>query len=81
MSKQETEETHIPDVDANDFQGLVLNDVIPRDRPPWYADWTLWKLNLLLLSGLLTQTATGVSLALYRHNAIPMANRILQVRC
>ncbi|KAJ4125762.1 hypothetical protein NW765_001536 [Fusarium oxysporum] len=59
MSKQAAEETHIPDADANDFQGLVLADVIPRDRKPWYSDWTLWKLNLLLLSGLLTQTATG----------------------
>ncbi|KAF4498666.1 hexose transporter [Fusarium agapanthi] len=59
MSKQVAEETHLPDADANDFQGLVLADVIPRDRKPWYSDWTLWKLNLLLLSGLLTQTATG----------------------
>ncbi|UZP32281.1 hypothetical protein NXS19_000097 [Fusarium pseudograminearum] len=58
-SKQGIEEAHIQDADANEFQGLVLKDVIPTDRPPWYADWTLWKLNLLLLSGLLTQTATG----------------------
>ena len=45
--------------DDDDFQGLVLRDVIPKDRKPWYSDWTLWKLNLLLLCGLLTQTATG----------------------
>ena len=59
MAKATTEEAHLPGVDADDFQGLLLHDVIPHDRPPWYADWTLWKLNLLLLSGLLTQTATG----------------------
>ena len=44
---------------GDDFQGLCLADVIPRDRPPWYADTHLWRLNLLLLCGLLTQTATG----------------------
>jgi MFS family permease len=42
-----------------EFQGLALADVIPQDRQPWYRDWTLWKLNALLLSCLLTQTATG----------------------
>ncbi|KAI8664983.1 MFS domain-containing protein [Fusarium sp. Ph1] len=59
MAKSPNEEAHLPGVDGDDFQGLVLADVIPRDRKPWYSDWTLWKLNLLLLSGLLTQTATG----------------------
>ncbi|OJJ53785.1 hypothetical protein ASPSYDRAFT_502611 [Aspergillus sydowii CBS 593.65] len=43
-----------------EFQGLALADVIPQDRQPWYRDWTLWKLNGLLLSCLLTQTATGL---------------------
>lgn len=59
MAKSPNDEAQLPGVDADDFQGLVLADVIPRDRKPWYSDWTLWKLNLLLLSGLLTQTATG----------------------
>lgn len=59
MAKSPNEEAHLPGVDGDDFRGLVLADVIPRDRKPWYSDWTLWKLNLLLLSGLLTQTATG----------------------
>lgn len=59
MAGPNNEESRLPDSDNNDFQGLVLNDVIPRDRQPWYKDWNLWKLNLLLLSGLLTQTATG----------------------
>lgn len=53
-----TEES-TPHQGADEFNGLVLNDVIPRDRKPWYSDWTLWKLNLVLLCGLLTQTATG----------------------
>ncbi|KAF4981022.1 hypothetical protein FZEAL_3074 [Fusarium zealandicum] len=59
MARTTNEEAPLPGVDGDDFQGLVLSDVIPRDRKPWYSDWTLWKLNLLLLSGLLTQTATG----------------------
>ncbi|VUC34744.1 unnamed protein product [Clonostachys rosea] len=52
-------ERKLPDIDTSEFEGLVLNDVIPKDRKPWYRDLTLWKLNLLLLSALLTQTATG----------------------
>ena len=42
-----------------DFNGLLLKDVVPKDRRTWYKDGTLWKLNLLLFSCLLTQTATG----------------------
>ena len=67
MTKPIVDEAHLPGVDADDFQGLVLNDVIPHDRKPWYADWTLWKLNLLLLSGLLTQTATGFDARFVAH--------------
>ena len=58
MAKPSTEEAP-PPTGSDDFQGLCLNDVIPRDRKPWYSDWTLWHLNLLLMCGLLTQTATG----------------------
>lgn len=59
MGKSNDGESQLPDGYGNDFQGFVLNDVIPKDRKPWYSDWTLWKLNLLLLCALLTQTATG----------------------
>src|SRR5687768_10989987 len=59
MAKVDNENIEIPEGFGNDLQGLVLEDVIPRDRKPWYKDWTLWKLNLLLLCALLTQTATG----------------------
>ncbi|KAF4468288.1 hypothetical protein FALBO_4826 [Fusarium albosuccineum] len=59
MARSTNPEEPIPAHQGDDFQGLVLADVIPHDRKPWYSDWTLWKLNLLLLSGLLTQTATG----------------------
>ncbi|KAL4820353.1 general substrate transporter [Aspergillus spinulosporus] len=41
------------------FEGLVLKDVIPDGRKPWYRDWTLLKLNTLLLCALLTQIASG----------------------
>ncbi|KAL4911187.1 hypothetical protein BDW74DRAFT_172651 [Aspergillus multicolor] len=41
------------------FEGLVLKDVIPTGRPPWYRDTTLIKLNALLLCALLTQIASG----------------------
>ncbi|KAL4765782.1 hexose transporter protein [Aspergillus foveolatus] len=41
------------------FEGLVLRDVIPDGRKPWYRDWTLLKLNTLLLCALLTQIASG----------------------
>ncbi|KAL3430419.1 general substrate transporter [Aspergillus tetrazonus] len=41
------------------FEGLVLRDVIPDGRRPWYRDWTLLKLNTLLLCALLTQIASG----------------------
>ncbi|KAL4767286.1 general substrate transporter [Aspergillus nidulans var. acristatus] len=41
------------------FEGLVLRDVIPDGREPWYRDWTLLKLNTLLLCALLTQIASG----------------------
>lgn len=59
MAKSNNEESPLPESYGGDFQGLVLSDIIPKDRKPWYSDWTLWKLNLLLLSCLLTQTATG----------------------
>lgn len=59
MARSNDDESHLPANYGNDFQGLVLNDVIPKDRKPWYSDWTLWRLNLLLLCALLTQTATG----------------------
>ncbi|KAH6988490.1 general substrate transporter [Ilyonectria destructans] len=43
----------------NEFEGLMLKDMIPKGRKPWYKDGTLIKLNTLLLCALLTQTATG----------------------
>lgn len=43
----------------HDFSGLVLKDVVPKRDKPWWRDWTLVKLNLLLLCALLTQTAQG----------------------
>ncbi|SPN99268.1 related to hexose transporter protein [Cephalotrichum gorgonifer] len=58
-SKSNPEESQLPSSGDDDFQGLCLADVIPTNRAPWYRDGTLWKLNLLLLCGLLTQTATG----------------------
>lgn len=51
--------SYLPESYGGEFHGLVLKDVIPDDRLPWYRDTTLWKLNLLLLCALLTQTATG----------------------
>ncbi|KAH8647400.1 general substrate transporter [Xylariales sp. PMI_506] len=45
--------------DNDDFTGLLLQDVIPRREKPWWREWTLVKLNLLLLCALLTQTASG----------------------
>lgn len=59
MARSDHEEGRLPENTDNEFEGLVLNDVVPKDRKPWYSDRTLWKLNLLLLSCLLTQTATG----------------------
>ncbi|KAL4951185.1 general substrate transporter [Aspergillus filifer] len=44
---------------SDNFEGLVLKDVIPDNRKPWYRDWTLLKLNALLLCALLTQIASG----------------------
>lgn len=41
------------------FRNLVLNDVLPKRSKPWWRDWTLVKLNILLLCALLTQTASG----------------------
>ncbi|KAL4934861.1 general substrate transporter, partial [Aspergillus oleicola] len=44
---------------SENFEGLVLKDVIPDNRKPWYRDSTLLKLNALLLCALLTQIASG----------------------
>ena len=44
---------------SDNFEGLALNDVIPRDRKPWWRDTTLLKLNTLMLCALLTQIASG----------------------
>lgn len=44
---------------GNDYAGLMLKDMIPTGRKPWYLDGPLIRLNLLLLCALLTQTATG----------------------
>lgn len=41
------------------FRDLVLSDVVPRRKEPWWKDWTLLKLNTLLLCALLTQIASG----------------------
>ncbi|OJJ46016.1 hypothetical protein ASPZODRAFT_142652 [Penicilliopsis zonata CBS 506.65] len=41
------------------FNGLTLNDVTPRREKIWWRDWSLVKLNTLLLCALLTQTASG----------------------
>lgn len=38
---------------------VTLRDVIPKRDKPWWRDWTLVKLNTLLLCALLTQTAQG----------------------
>lgn len=43
----------------NEFEGLLLKDMIPSGRKSWYRDTTLLKLNTLLLCALLTQTASG----------------------
>lgn len=42
-----------------DYAGLMLKDMIPAGRKPWYRDAVLIRLNLLLMCALLTQTATG----------------------
>lgn len=39
--------------------GLNIADMIPKDRKPWWRDTRLLQLNFLLLSALLTQTASG----------------------
>ena len=44
---------------GNDYAGLMLKDMIPTGRKPWYRDGSLIRLNLLLMCALLTQTATG----------------------
>lgn len=41
------------------FVGLELKDVIPQRDKPWWRDGPLLLLNFLLLSALLTQTASG----------------------
>ena len=47
------------DTGASTADGLVLADLVPKNRKPWWRDTTLMKLNFLLLSALLTQTASG----------------------
>jgi sugar porter (SP) family MFS transporter len=44
---------------GTDYAGLMLRDMIPTGRKPWYRDGALVRLNLLLMCALLTQTATG----------------------
>ncbi|KAJ9156813.1 Major facilitator superfamily domain, general substrate transporter [Coniochaeta hoffmannii] len=44
---------------GTDYAGLMLKDMIPTGRKPWYRDVVLIRLNLLLMCALLTQTATG----------------------
>jgi sugar porter (SP) family MFS transporter len=44
---------------GENYAGLMLKDMIPKDRKPWYRDPALVRLNLLLLCALLTQTASG----------------------
>ncbi|KAB5511683.1 general substrate transporter [Coniochaeta sp. 2T2.1] len=44
---------------GTDYPGLMLKDMIPAGRKPWYLDGPLIRLNLLLMCALLTQTATG----------------------
>ncbi|CAN6674767.1 high-affinity glucose transporter Hxt2p [Trichomonascus vanleenenianus] len=46
-------------IQVDNFEGLVLKDVIPKRDKPWWRDRTLVKLNVLLLCALLTQTASG----------------------
>lgn len=43
----------------DNFDGLLLEDVIPKRSKPWWRDPALIKLNTLLLCALLTQTASG----------------------
>ncbi|KAH8692331.1 general substrate transporter [Talaromyces proteolyticus] len=51
--------THSDNHNSHTFEGLALKDVIPKNRKPLYKDWTLIKLNTLLLCALLTQIASG----------------------
>jgi sugar porter (SP) family MFS transporter len=44
---------------SDNFEGLELKDVIPKNRKPLWRDPTLLKLNTLLLCALLTQIASG----------------------
>jgi sugar porter (SP) family MFS transporter len=44
---------------SDNFEGLELKDVVPQNRPPWYKDTMLLKLNTLMLCALLTQIASG----------------------
>jgi sugar porter (SP) family MFS transporter len=44
---------------SDNFEGLALKDVIPKDRKPFWKDGTLLKLNTLLLCALLTQITSG----------------------
>jgi MFS family permease len=44
---------------SDNFEGLSLEDVIPRGRKSWWKDPTLLKLNTLMLCALLTQIASG----------------------
>ncbi|KJR85822.1 sugar transporter [Sporothrix schenckii 1099-18] len=46
-------------MDASAGAGVNLADLIPKDRKPWWRDTRLLHLNFLLLSALLTQTASG----------------------
>lgn len=46
-------------INNDNFEGLVLQDVIPKRSKPWWRDWTLLKLNTLLLCALLTQITSG----------------------
>ncbi|KAH8806007.1 general substrate transporter [Xylogone sp. PMI_703] len=47
------------DTHNDNFEGLALRDVIPKRTKPWWRDWTLLKLNTLLLCALLTQITSG----------------------
>ncbi|KAK0103676.1 hypothetical protein ONS95_005686 [Cadophora gregata] len=44
---------------SDDFEGLSLQDVLPKRTKPWYRTPGLLKLNVLMLCALLTQIASG----------------------
>lgn len=57
-------------VESSNFNGAALKDVLPKRDKPWWKDYTLLKLNTLLLCALLTQTASGFDSSMLNGNVL-----------